>query len=237
MVDVFASYLETFVFPTPPASVIDDHMGAGFTDGCDDVAEAVEAFLSEHPNWVTDNHTPISRELDDFDIECVETVNTGLAAGERLKLAEKPEAASDLVTVEMLVQYQQSYCLRRITKAMVVDAGIDWEPGAGDDAIQEYLDQNWDDHKAEARLLTSDFCEVSFQDVAGFDPTTIGEKKLFTFKAVCTALRDYTATHPKPHKVKAGEQRTLNGRIFSGASNGPPVHPRCRCIALPVSTG
>jgi len=31
--------------------------------------------------------------------------------------------------------------------------------------------------------------------------------------------------------------RPLNGNIFSGASNGPPVHPRCRCIAVPVSTG
>ena len=29
----------------------------------------------------------------------------------------------------------------------------------------------------------------------------------------------------------------LNGNIFSGASNGPPVHPRCRCIAVPVPAG
>ena len=28
-----------------------------------------------------------------------------------------------------------------------------------------------------------------------------------------------------------------DGQIFSGASNGPPLHPRCRCIAVPVSSG
>ena len=28
-----------------------------------------------------------------------------------------------------------------------------------------------------------------------------------------------------------------DGQIFSGASNGPPLHPRCRCIAVPVRSG
>ena len=27
--------------------------------------------------------------------------------------------------------------------------------------------------------------------------------------------------------------RPKHNQIFSGASNGPPVHPRCRCIAVP----
>ena len=28
-----------------------------------------------------------------------------------------------------------------------------------------------------------------------------------------------------------------DGVIFSGASNGPPLHPRCRCIAIPAPAG
>ena len=31
--------------------------------------------------------------------------------------------------------------------------------------------------------------------------------------------------------------RPKHNQIFSGASNGPPVHPRCRCIAVPAQTG
>ena len=92
---------------------------------------------------------------------------------------------------------------------MVVDAGCDWEPGAGDDAIQEYLDQNWDDHKGEARLISSDLVEVSFQDVSGFDPSKVGVRQMFTYKAICTAMQDYSTTWPKPREVKAGEKWTM----------------------------
>jgi len=212
-VDAAVSYLATFIVSPPSASVIDEHKGDGFTASADDTSEAIEAFLSDHPEWITDNHKPVSLELDQFDIEFVENGKKGSATScGPMATAPKPEATDGLLTVEMLVSYQQTFRLPRIRKTDVVDAGYEWDSSDPEGSIQSFLESNWDDYKPE--LIVSEFSDAEFQDVSGFDPATVGEKKLFTVKATCTALRDYEGT---TGLVKAGDSWTTwaNGSHFS----------------------
>ena len=209
LVDATASYLETYVIPSPSKSVIDGHMGDGFFEANNDVDDVIEFFLSVNPEWVVETFEPVSRELNEFEIESTEPVSAKQTLSLIVPLASKPDETNGLLTVELLVSYQEQFVLPRITKAMVVDADIEWEPGCSDEAIQEYLDQNWEDHRSEAHLRSSERLDVEFQDVSGFDPTTIGEKKLFTFKAECEVLVDYTLTYPEIREHKAGETWTI----------------------------
>lgn len=213
-VDACASYLETYVITPPPASVINGHMGEGFFEANDNVNDVIEAFLSDHPEWVIETFEPVSRELNGFEIESTEPVTAKETLSLSVPLASKPDQTSGLLTVELLVSYQEQFVLPRITKTMVVDADIEWEAGCGDEAIQEYLDQNWDDHQSEAILRSSERSDVEFHDVSGFDPYIFGERKLFTFKVECVALEDYTRQTPPLSEVKAGDTWTLWPNLF-----------------------
>lgn len=60
----------------------------------------------------------------------------------------------------------------------------------------------------------------------------------FWSHARATLIANWTAREFR-HVTRADETvceicGPRNGVIFSGASNGPPLHPRCRCIAVPV---
>ncbi len=191
-VDAAVSYLATFIVPPPSASEIDEYMGTGFTETVGDVAEALEACLVDNPELITDNFKSVSFELDQLDIESVENGKKGSATPcSPMATRPKPETAHPLLTVELLMSFQQTFRLPRVTKSEVVDADYEWDSSDPEGSIQAFLESNWDDYSGSAELIVSEFSDVEFQDVSGFDPATVGEKKLFTVKCTCTALRDY----------------------------------------------
>ena len=207
-VDAAVSYLATFIVPPPSASVIDEHMGAGFTASADDASEAIEFFLSANPEWVTNNFKPVSFELDQFEIESVENGKKGSATPcSPMATAPKPEKADGLLTVEMLISYQQTFRLPRVTKSEVVDADWEWDSSDPEGSIQPLLESEWDGYQDSAELIISDSSDEVFLEVSGFDPATVGEKKLFAVKATCTALRDYEGGgYSEPVvQIKAGD--------------------------------
>ena len=92
------------------------------------------------------------------------------------------------------------------------------------DAVRQGIDDGWTRHRAATSTtlerLTATLVETSTWSAANQRLTTAW---------TATEHRWITREDEKVCSICA----PLDGTIFSGASNGPPAHPRCRCVALP----
>ena len=96
------------------------------------------------------------------------------------------------------------------------------------DEIRKGIEAGWDRHRT-----------VTEQESRRLAATAI-ETGLWSH-ANTTVLRNWTAREFR-HITRQDEKvceicGPRDGVIFSGVSNGPPLHPRCRCVAVPVLTG
>ena len=102
-----------------------------------------------------------------------------------------------------------------------------WMQGLMDE-IQKGIEAGWDRHRTvieqTSKRLAATLIETGLWSHAGQ-----------------TMIRNWTAREfrhvTRLDELVCDQCGPLNGNIFSGASNGPPVHPRCRCVAVPVETG
>jgi len=102
-----------------------------------------------------------------------------------------------------------------------------WMQGVIDE-IQRGIEAGWDRHRSATEQVSKRLAATAI------------ETALWSHSGK-TLIQNWTAREFR-HVTRQDEMvcdrcRPRHGEIFSGASNGPPVHPRCRCIAVPVSTG
>ena len=95
-------------------------------------------------------------------------------------------------------------------------------------AVQKGIDDGWDRHRAATG--------ASIQALV----VTVAESAVWS-GANGQMIRTWTAREfvwqTRQDELVCEICRPLDQTRFSGASNGPPSHPRCRCVALPGNTG
>ena len=94
--------------------------------------------------------------------------------------------------------------------------------------VQKGIEAGWDRHRSATEQATRRLAATAI------------ETGLWSHTSN-TLINNWTATEFR-HVTRNDEKvceicGPRDGAIFSGASNGPPLHPRCRCIAVPVQTG
>ena len=92
-------------------------------------------------------------------------------------------------------------------------------------AVRKGIDDGWDPHRA-----------VTGQSIEAL-VVTVAESSVWS-AANGQMIRTWTAREliwqTRQDELVCEICRPLDQTRFSGASNGPPSHPRCRCVALPA---
>ena len=94
--------------------------------------------------------------------------------------------------------------------------------------VQKGIEAGWDRHRSATEQASRRLAATAI------------ETGLWSH-STATMLNNWTATQFR-HVTRQDEKvcetcGPRDGVIFSGASNGPPLHPRCRCIAIPAPAG
>ena len=94
--------------------------------------------------------------------------------------------------------------------------------------VQKGIEAGWERHRSATEQASRRLAATAI------------ETALWSHAAV-TMLRNWTAPEFR-HVTRQDElvcERCgpLNGRIFRNPDQAPPVHPRCRCIAIPAPAG
>lgn len=94
--------------------------------------------------------------------------------------------------------------------------------------VQKGIEAGWDRHRAATEQASRRLAATAIETGLWSHSTN-------------TMINNWTAREFR-HVTRQDEKvceicGPRDGVIFSGASNGPPLHPRCRCIAVPAQTG
>ena len=94
--------------------------------------------------------------------------------------------------------------------------------------VQKGIEAGWDRHRSATEQASRRLAATAIETGLWSHSTT-------------TLINNWTAREFR-HVTRQDEKvceicGPRDGVIFSGASNGPPLHPRCRCIAIPAPAG
>ena len=95
-------------------------------------------------------------------------------------------------------------------------------------AVRRGIDQGWTRHRDKAGISIQALVDTAAESGVWF---AANQQLLRTWTA-----KEFT-WQTRQDELVCPICRPLDQTVFSGVSNGPPSHPRCRCVALPGNTG
>ena len=96
------------------------------------------------------------------------------------------------------------------------------------DEIQRGIEAGWERHRSATEQATRRLAATAIERGCG---------RTAPRRCLTTGPPANLGTSPARMSAPASRCNSRDGEIFSGASNGPPEHPRCRCVAAPANTG
>jgi hypothetical protein len=164
---VLAVYEEQYQLQRPTPEQI---TAEGEEWDAEDPNGSIELFLTDHAADIIRDQDikPFARELSEQELEDIEWT---LPKGSTSRRATLPPLAprldeSALVTVTLRTTYSAEFAIAKPTRADLIDGGGEWEPGCGDDNIQEYVEDNLEEMLEQAPLLAVEFDEAEFLDLS-----------------------------------------------------------------------